>query len=164
MIIARLLVELTLPEEFPTLSDEVECLPYIPCHEDAAVECQFLCQIYLLVYLLHIQIKQNWVKPVISILKAMKCLFVWNQWKKMLWCLPTSDMLWVKEHIYLKKNTVKDDFLCLLWQGEWEGNVLDLVLAALQSFPKAAFLGFTFSPTSTFSSTSTYSLQISGQT
>ena len=29
-------------------------------------------------------------------------------------------------------------------QGEWEGNALDLVLAAMQSFPNAAFLGLTF--------------------
>ena len=58
-MIGRLLVELTTLEEFPALSDHMECLPYIPCHEDAAVECQFLFQIYLLVHLLHIQIKQN---------------------------------------------------------------------------------------------------------
>ena len=31
-------------------------------------------------------------------------------------------------------------------QGEWEGNALDLVLAAMQSFPNAAFLGLTFLP------------------
>ena len=37
----RLLVELNLLEEFPALSNRVECLPYIPCHEGAAVECQF---------------------------------------------------------------------------------------------------------------------------
>ena len=26
-------------------------------------------------------------------------------------------------------------------QGEWEGNILDLVLGALRAFPSAAFLG-----------------------
>ena len=44
-MIDRLLVELTALEEFPTLSDQVECLPYIPCHDDAAVKCQCLIQI-----------------------------------------------------------------------------------------------------------------------
>ena len=35
-------------------------------------------------------------------------------------------------------------------QGEWEGNALDLVLAAMQSFPNAAFLGLTFFSTFNF--------------
>ena len=61
-MIDRLLVELTTLEEFPALSDQVECFPYIPCHEDAAVECQFLIKLvlgHLRVHLLGIQIKQN---------------------------------------------------------------------------------------------------------
>ena len=32
-------VEITLPEEFPTLSEGVDCLPYIPCRGGAAIEC-----------------------------------------------------------------------------------------------------------------------------
>ena len=35
----RLLAELTLFEEFPALSDRVDCLPYFPCHKD---ECKLL--------------------------------------------------------------------------------------------------------------------------
>ena len=34
-------------------------------------------------------------------------------------------------------------------QGEWEGNALELLLAAMQSLPNAAFLGFIFFATST---------------
>ena len=37
----RPLTELTLLKDFPALSDRVDCLPYIPCHEEASVECQF---------------------------------------------------------------------------------------------------------------------------
>ena len=42
MRLYRLLVELTLLEEFPTLSSSATCLPYLPCREEAAPDCKFV--------------------------------------------------------------------------------------------------------------------------
>ena len=41
-LVIRLLKELSLPEDFPVLPDQPECVAYVPCFEGGPVDCQYV--------------------------------------------------------------------------------------------------------------------------
>ena len=41
-LVIRVLKELSLPEDFPVLPDQPECVAYVPCFEGGPVDCQYV--------------------------------------------------------------------------------------------------------------------------